>query len=402
MIVNDRDKDLYNELLSESPKPFYPSTMFDASLSDFIDIWFGSKLRKDKKSRIEQLVNCIFARFSSHENLFTVGLSTKHYEKNRYSVEGFAYRTMKPVLDRLAELNIIDLYVGFTDFDYPKKHIPSMIRMTDYGYQIMKEAGLTIDKLVSVPSELIHVHLPMYFSFEYSPPRKKAEYIDTERTNALRAEMKFLNETLKSFQLTLEGERVPCLDLYRVFHDEKCNEWGRLEGSFYKEMKKEDRSRLKIDDEDVVELDIKSCGLRVLANMAGNPLTDIEDAYSYGELSNFDRESIKKIILTLINQPEKETFPVGVKKQFEGIGFSDLKKLIFSYYPFIENNKVDVIRIESDLMVATAIKCLQEGIAFYPLYDSFLVKRGEKEAVETVFQDKSIGLTGYGLGLSEI
>lgn len=402
MIVNNRDKDLYNELLSESPKPFYPSTMFDVSFSDSIDVWFGSKLRKDKKSRMEQLVNCIFARFSNHKGLFTVALATKHYEKNRYSIEGFSYRTVKPVLEQLAELNIIDLYVGFTDFDYPKKHIPSMMRMTDYGYQIMKESGLTVDKLASVPSELIHVHLPMYFSFEYSPPRAKAEYKDTERTNALRAEMKFLNEKLKSFQLTLEGESVPCLDLYRVFHDEKCNEWGRLEGSFYKEMKKEDRSRLKIDGEDAVELDIKSCGLRVLANIAGNPLTDIKDAYSHGELSSFDRESIKKIILTLINRPEKETFPVEVRKQFEGVKFNELKKLVFSYYPFIENNKVDVIRIESDLMVATAMKCLQEGVAFYPLYDSFLVKRAEKEVVEAVFQDKSIGFTGYGLGLSEI
>lgn len=109
-----------------------------------------------------------------------------------------------------------------------------------------------------------------------SRPKTLVDYKDTAETTALRAEMQAVNDTLASASITRAGEPAvisPFLTRrFQIDHEDAphtFNQHGRLYGGMWQSMPKTERHLLRVNGEEIADLDFTAMFVQLAYLEAG-------------------------------------------------------------------------------------------------------------------------------------
>lgn len=188
--------------------------------------------------------------------------------------------------------------------------------------------------------------------------------------------------------------------IVRIFN-ETMNRGGRLYGlgASWQNIPAEDRQRISIDGEPVVELDYSALHPALLYAEVGAPLPD--DCYIIG---NWPRPLVKLGLLVLINASNLHQVRLylahcdamaALSPADEQDALAKSSRLIddikAAHRPIAKFFHTDagarLMRVDSDLAVAIMAKLLRRGILALPVHDSFMVPARHADALEETMTD---------------
>ena len=313
---------------------------------------------------------------------------------NRYKPA--ALNTKLPyVLDHLQTLGVLTMEKGFRSPSRGAKLTTCWAG--PWLIEAIKARGVTLsDVATAAPVEVIELRGP-------KPSRKKKgkalPYTDTAQTIRWRREMEEINEWLEQADLVFDafddtGRPVDTSNrsLTRIFN-ETFERGGRLYGGFWQDLGHERRSWLRIDGQQVVELDLSQCGPRILYSRLG--ATPPDDSYAVPGLEG-SREGCKKVFNSLCASGTGLTnFPDDSRHLFpEGMKFAQVKGAILQHHatiaPAITKGTAHAMMLaESEMLVDLLLSLKSRSIVALPIHDGILVgqhrQQEAREAMEAVF-----------------
>ena len=203
-------------------------------------------------------------------------------DKNIYSMESntqkISYRKMCRMLDTLVEDGWLYYYQGGFDPCAPDNPIPSFYKIMPKLYELY--SGIDIDEDVCYSGELAEVK-----------NRETREYIlrQFKGIGLVRNVMREYNDLLSCTDFTLFGELLPIQQYKRVFSGDMAS-GGRVYNVVggVQIMSPYMRSHLKMNGEDVVELDFKSLHPAILYELEYNKDHDFVEAWVMSQMGEFD------------------------------------------------------------------------------------------------------------------
>jgi len=228
------------------------------------------------------------------------------------------------------------------------------------------------------------------------------DYGDTRRSEAMRREMREINEALRATDVDLpvdgacrEGPFLRLGDatlnqavdlMHRVFSRGSFSSHGRLYGPWWQGVPKNLRQHLTVNGETTVELDYGGQHLRMLYAQAGVTLGD-EDPYIVGD---WPRKLVKRATMALINA-RGEDEAVGVicdsrdgSAALTGPGARDrARKLIEDIkrrhapvaHRFHQDQGIKLMRQDSELVTSILRSMRKLGVIVLPIHDSFITDK---------------------------
>lgn len=228
------------------------------------------------------------------------------------------------------------------------------------------------------------------------------------KIESLEAEMRKINNFTEKHPLKSSDGRelVGCK---RIFNNGSLKSGGRLYGD-WQNLKGADRLNLKIDEEQLCEIDIKACFLSIAyAGFGGEEklMSDPYMAVKFVRECNDPvrrkqlRDACKKLVAAFLckkENPKKKTnrtqFPKGewckvTKKVIpfrEAYGLTEdvdfYMNQIMDAFPFLQQQKVkgkDLMYQESTVMVKAMLALIELSVPAYPVHDCLIVKLKDKD-----------------------
>lgn len=223
---------------------------------------------------------------------------------------------------------------------------------------------------------------------------KLIKYEETDLTRQYRDEMEQINAHLRQADICYQGNKDiddSRRDLKRVFINGSFEEFGRLCGGFWSNMKNEDRREITIGEDWVVSLDYGQMGLRLAYSLAKAPIT-FDDGYLIPGWEKA-REGTKKLINIMLNTSNRDNWYISstIKKAYkyreniEGQLFKD----VFEFHAPIAHlfgqplgNKF--MFLESEILIDVLLELNEKGITALPVHDCVLIKESDAEVTKEV------------------
>jgi hypothetical protein len=245
-----------------------------------------------------------------------------------------------------------------------------------------------------------------------SPP--PAKYRDTAQTNAWREQVQCINAALHHVDITFDpgdgciaGHRVPehgvaIRDRFmrRIFNNECWDHGGRLYGGFWQGLQRDLRPGIRIDGHRVVTLDYSSMFLQLLYAVHAKCQAPLDEADLYERIDReagwpndpeqkaLVRDAVKKIVnAMLFYDPEapRKSLTKGTRTHIDKrTKWTDLVRRMKERHPPIAgwigtDVGFELMHAESEVMVATVLDCLDQGVTVLPIHDGLLVAECHKE-----------------------
>jgi len=190
----------------------------------------------------------------------------------------------------------------------------------------------------------------------------------------------------------------------RTFTDESWQLGGRLFGGGFQQLSKEDRKRIRISDEPVVELDIKSCHATMAFAYVGIDwyAQSNQDLYSRLEEDGWPRDVVKKAFNIMMNAPSRSSAIGSLRDQQRKTGFlfndgmtdfkgwsSHLVHSIEDAYPEMEDVFYaelgnHFMNKEGNICMAIAEWAVRERVPVLTLHDSFIGLQKDRQAIKDI------------------
>lgn len=237
---------------------------------------------------------------------------------------------------------------------------------------------------------------------------EQLEYDDTPQTMAIRQQLRRLNAFLEAAKLTIALEREHDRTdkqqrrLQRFFTRGSFTSGGRLFGGFWLDLKKDDRRRgLLIDDESTVELDFGQMAPSLLYSYVGARPT-VDDAYLLPSLPvpSLFREGVKKLFNALLfSEGPLVRKPQGTRKLLpRHVSIEQLvEELRLLHRPIAHLFGTGIGHhiqfLESELLLEVLDKAMEQGVVALPIHDAIIVKHSSaaraRQLMEEVFERRT-------------
>ena len=232
-----------------------------------------------------------------------------------------------------------------------------------------------------------------------------------EKSRAMEADLLELNKFLASFDL----EGASFSGYRRLFSNGDVEgfdfQWGgRIYGvgdHNYQLLKKEDRRKLKINGDEVIEIDINASYLTILHGINGYPLPEREDIYAIADLP---REIVKAWITATIGHHTFHTrWPKAALDELKDKGvvkpktmaMKALEPVIVEHFPMLSDwssshvRWADLMFIESEIVIGTMLELMWSyGIPCYSVHDSIIVRKSDTELALDLLSQQFSSKTG--------
>ncbi len=225
-------------------------------------------------------------------------------------------------------------------------------------------------------------------------------YPDTPLSKHLRDEMQEINEALDNADLSLSlRSSEPLIDvgdrwLRRVFNNglRDFRHGGRLAGGFWMGLPKEvRRTAMTIAGEPVAELDYASMMPRLLYAHCGKTFPADADPYVINGLPAKCRPGVKSLFAALLYGPTAlRRWPRNVSKKFPPRSSLDtVINSLRTQHPAVADCfgtmvGFELLRKESDILVAVMRSCLAQGIITLPIHDALLCPVSTADRVQNL------------------
>ena len=272
-----------------------------------------------------------------------------------------------------------------------------------------------IDRDHEAPTIILKSEKPTWAEAQKGAPpaSKRVYFVPTARSKQLGKQIRDVNEWIASFDLTLctdglDSSRLPSWAdarqrcLYRVFTHGRTefDRYGRMHGGFWINMPREERWRISLNDEPIVQLDVSAMFLRLLYAKEGvePPKDDLYriDAVDVGygkrraspaEAQALARQAVKTLInARLFDKGERKKYPRRKPddplRLWPSPGKGEMKPdtmlaAIEQHHPAIKHHfgtgiGHELFLAESDIMLLALEKCREPRISALPVHDAIL------------------------------
>jgi hypothetical protein len=158
---------------------------------------------------------------------------------------------------------------------------------------------------------------------------------------------------------------------------------------------------IRIGGEPVVELDFRAMMPRLLYAHAGRGFSLDDDPYAIPGISPKHRNGVKKLFASLMfGSTALRRWPRGCRKLFpKGTCHETVLALLRRHHARVADHFGTLIgfqlqRVESDILVAALLNCLERAIVVLPIHDAVLCRASRANEVEEVMLEAFRAATG--------
>lgn len=249
----------------------------------------------------------------------------------------------------------------------------------------------------------------------YGQTSERIPYKESWDTKKYRAEMQEVNSWLKKADIQYASSLASDLQtqvdisdrcLKRIFTNGSFKSGGRLAGGFWQNLKGEHRNDIRVNGEQVIQLDYGQILPRLLYSEAGANPPD-GDIYAIPGFENA-RDGLKKIMaamqffskrMTRFPKDTKELFPKGCKLK------TVIEAIETKHAPikdqFFKNKGHEMQFHESQILVRLLLKLKRRNITALPIHDCVIVAQSKAEEVRRVMKDVFKEYTGHEIPVSQ-
>jgi len=190
----------------------------------------------------------------------------------------------------------------------------------------------------------------------------------------------------------------------RVFNNNSWQSHGRIYGGRYQQLNEDQRSKITINGEPTIELDIKSCHPTMAYAEIGIDWyrQSNQDVYEKDGVASWPRDLVKRCVSILFNAKSKQSAVSSLydKQRKEGIveaaGMVPYKGWATDLVNDCFNSFVDLQPLfykergnhfmykEGNICMAVIEACLEQNIPLLTLHDSFICKQTNRDVVEQI------------------
>jgi hypothetical protein len=334
--------------------------------------------------------------------------SRNDYTPDRYTTPGITFQAVSDAVDYLVRAGMVDHATGYLDraanpFGGPggfgrRSRIRArrvlLERLAGYGISAaaVQERGIP---------EIIRLKDP---APTRGAPKPLRDYADTPETIRMRTTLQIINAVLVAARIELPGP-LPTLEaideeepppepgqawLYRVFSNGSFDLGGRFYGGWWMGLSKQDRVRLRINGEPVVELDFAGLHPRIMYDSARN--FPPADPYELpGRLAEVPRELRKRAFAQLLNSAGGTIrAPKGARAQLprrvtwgQVVDAMEQKHAPIAHW-FRKGRGLELQAIDARIADYVLHQMALRGVPCLPVHDSFIVPASQARALEQV------------------
>jgi len=232
-------------------------------------------------------------------------------------------------------------------------------------------------------------------------PKELVDYADDEDSQLFRYQMERINSALNAADITFDGAPVGPVTLRRTFllrrpQDEVAFSLnGRLAGGFWMQLPATDRHRIRINGEQLADLDYKAMFVQLAYRHRDWQLSETFDPYVIPGLEGH-RDAAKLAMLSLLGRQGKMRRLSPELKQAlpEGWDAARLNKAVKELHPDLvpllgEDKAVDLMFDESQILVAVLLRLIELGVPALPMHDGIMVQRSHRQPARDVMRTVS-------------
>lgn len=318
---------------------------------------------------------------------------------------GFIGKTFPDILDTLASAGLIDQEVAPSD---PEKRTgrQTVIRAGWRLREWIRDRGISLEDLTETRNGRETIILKRTKEDRWDKGGR-LDYVDTETTTALRAEMTEINGWIEAANLDagLTSDRSGTVDLEdrtlcRHFTLGRFDRGGRLFGGFWQRMSKEERrGGILIDEEEAVELDYGQVCPRIVYGLC-HSMPPRADLYDIPGLEG-RRDGVKKVMNAMLFIDRRLIqMPRGTRKLFPSHEpVEEVVSAIEAAHPEIQDAFFRGIGhavqfAESTILVEVLLELKARGIVALPIHDAVMVPWTRAEETRAVMLETFERLTG--------
>jgi len=350
------------------------------------------------------------------------GLSYHSMSANSFSETNVGYIMFRDIVFDLEDLGFIVIYEGRNarpiDFGEGTKQsfhggfatrykpLPFLINEAlRYG---LVEGDFHKAFFTQMPTSVVEVRAS---KAEGAQRGKKMKYTPTAQTKQLSDDVTALNTFLSTF--TYEG--MVFSGLRRLFNegdrdDFNFNLGGRLycaNGQGYIGMKSDERAKIRINGEAVVEVDINASYLTIFHALKNEPMPDRDDIYAIGGLP---RNVVKKWFAITMGSPKFQTrwLRRNLDEMKEaGVPYKPwmtvkaVEKAVLEHFPIMKDWPKQEVRwsnlmfIESEVIICSMLELmLQYEVPSLPVHDCIIVRKSDQELAMKVLSEQFMAKVG--------
>jgi len=321
--------------------------------------------------------------------------------KPTYSADGGGYQAFMSVRAKLLEHGYIK-QERKAAADHGRAAIYLLMKKPDLSGFDFREQPSSKASLVEIKR-----HKDKYGEgFDTKPlSRQDAEqYFGKERFHQEEAKVEHILEYLRGHPLRVGNTTYR--HLKRVFNKKSLGHGGRLYGS-YSNLPKSWRAKTTIDDQPIVQVDIKASYLSVRAGLSGHSFEEGTDPYQLipwvNPQDDRTRNLAKELVSALISMGgDKDRFPSGCKAEYCDIikpsqTIKHYKGPIHEVFPFLLEymEGLEVAFQESEMMMGVLNQCIEEDLPAWPLHDCIFVRHGDMGKAVEIIKSEFSYLLGF-------
>ena len=285
-------------------------------------------------------------------------------------------------------------------------------RPTDAHIQLAEDNGITKDTIhehfiTHLPRKVIEVRKASKGKLK----GKKMKVPETRQYKELEWQVLLINQFLSSFTY----EAMSFGGLRRIFNEGDAPNFnfdrgGRLnhaDGGGYIRMNKDKRKLIKIDGEDVVEVDINATYISIMHGIKQQPLPTREDIYAIG---NIPREVVKMwfAISFGLGRFPRQWLPKSLREIKEKcpeykpwMTARKVEKVVLEYFPFMADLPLEdigwskLMYLESEIVIGTILELMSvHNAPALPVYDCVIVRKSDQELAMRILSEQFYKQTG--------
>jgi len=203
--------------------------------------------------------------------------------------------------------------------------------------------------------------------------------------------------------------RLHDVQMRRVFARGSMGKGGRFYGGWWQGIPELHRPHIRIDGYKTIEVDYSGIAIRIISARLGQPLPADVDPYDIGipgweGSKDSRRKKVKKIVNALINDEDGVyRLPKDAEDQL-GVDEATFKNLFKQKHPLIYEQLATGIGLEAqyvDSQIAERVMwtMMEEGIVILPIHDSFCVRLGYRQWLESVMKHTFESLVAAEVGV---
>jgi hypothetical protein len=369
-----------------------------------------AKLRNIASAIVTHLLHeCVVNRAAAG---IRIPLSKRNDKASRYKPEWFTYHMLSIVMEMLQhpEAGFCTLIRG--SYDIVNK-TGKQTRLITSERIFNRSKSLTLADFGTDASQESVVLKVKSNEDGKRPKGDHQEYNDTAFTVRRREQMRLINESLQRASIEFKGVPVRSGDrLLKSYFNDSFYRGGRLFGGLWQNMSKNERHQITINGKNLVEIDLKTCNLRLAYAYLGESMEShiSGDAYDLGVRGSFvKRNGSKKVMNAMIYSDKRLTkFPEGARAECNAprsIKFEHVEQLIYDRHPLLKpifygGVGMNLMFLESEILVSALLKLISQGIVALPIHDCVLVESHYQKAAEEALMDAFLEVSGQAGAVS--